>query len=78
MSTLYQDNYGDPSCICVGHKGAYVRDPECPVCSAEEPDPVTAPACPVCGGPTNHMGDLGRRSHYRCCNCGMDTSVRVA
>jgi transposase-like protein len=31
--------------------------------------------CPVCGGPGVLLGTLGRRTHYRCRDCGMDFST---
>jgi hypothetical protein len=34
--------------------------------------------CPVCGGPGVLLGQLGRRVHFRCRNCGMDFSADVA
>jgi len=30
--------------------------------------------CPACGGPSELLGQLGHRTHYRCVNCGMDHS----
>lgn len=35
--------------------------------------------CPTCGGELNELGTLGRRKHFRCRNCGMESSrdVRV-
>jgi tRNA(Ile2) C34 agmatinyltransferase TiaS len=38
-------------------------------------DELEAPSCPACGGETYHLGDLGHRSHFRCCGCGLDCSV---
>ncbi len=82
MSSHY-DSYDadrEVSCICVGHKGEYVRDPECAVCNAEEAEmePVECPACPACHGETKHLGTLGRRDHFRCVGCGSDCSTRAA
>jgi hypothetical protein len=68
-----------PSCVCVGHKGAYQYDPDCPVC--EPPDvPVdhTPESCPACEGPGVPLGVLGRRAHFRCRACGTDFSVRLS
>lgn len=45
---------------------------------ASEAEPVECPSCPVCGGETNHLGDLGRRAHFRCRACGSNCSVRLA
>lgn len=81
MSSHSYDADREVSCICVGHKGEYVRDPECPVCAAEEepePEPVECPACPQCGGETAVLGVLGRRVHFRCRACGWDCSERAA
>lgn len=36
---------------------------------------VGTPACLVCAGPLVALGTLGRRSHFRCRDCGMDQSV---
>lgn len=33
--------------------------------------------CPVCQGPLVVLGDLGNRRHYRCRNCGSETSERL-
>jgi hypothetical protein len=44
---------------------------------ASEPEPVEAPECPQCHGETYHLGDLGRRAHFRCRACGWNTSVRI-
>lgn len=30
--------------------------------------------CPMCGGEVTEMGSLGNRTHYRCRDCGMDSS----
>jgi hypothetical protein len=30
--------------------------------------------CSVCGGPNMVLGQLGSKTHYRCRNCGMDSS----
>lgn len=35
------------------------------------------PSCPVCTGPGMHLGDMGRRQHWRCRNCGMDWSTQA-
>lgn len=32
------------------------------------------PTCGMCGGLLMPLGQLGRRMHYRCRNCGMDCS----
>jgi DNA-directed RNA polymerase subunit RPC12/RpoP len=39
--------------------------------SEEEEDTY---ACPVCDGPSDELGPLGNRIHYRCVNCGTDWS----
>jgi hypothetical protein len=33
--------------------------------------------CPVCGGPGVLLGQLGRRVHHRCRDCGMDFSATL-
>lgn len=33
-----------------------------------------SPECPTCGGPGVSLGNLGKRVHYRCRNCGIDFS----
>jgi hypothetical protein len=30
--------------------------------------------CPLCGGPLGYLGQLGDRIHYRCRDCGADSS----
>ena len=30
--------------------------------------------CPMCGGNGNLLGNLGKKVHYRCQDCGMDFS----
>ena len=37
-------------------------------------DEGSLPSCPTCGGPGMPLGQLGRRTHFRCRNCGMDFS----
>ena len=32
--------------------------------------------CDVCGGECFILGTLGNRTHYRCRNCGMDSSQK--
>lgn len=66
------------SCVCAGHKGEYVRDPDCSVCNDADDEPAETPACPVCGDETLPLGTLGRRAHFRCRACGAGCSVRVA
>ena len=44
------------------------RDFACENCD-ESGEPVD---CPMCGGEGHLLGKLGRLSHYRCRNCGMD------
>lgn len=39
----------------------------CPCCSK-------GAHCPFCGGPSNALGQLGQRWHYRCRDCGLDFS----
>lgn len=34
--------------------------------------------CGTCGGPTYPLGQLGRRMHERCRNCGADQSFDTA
>ena len=34
-----------------------------------------APECPTCGGPSNVLGSLGNRKHFKCRNCGMQHST---
>ena len=53
----------------------------CTLCNAEvnirdifEKD--DAPECPACGGPGKLLGPLGKLTHYRCRNCGMDFSTK--
>jgi transposase-like protein len=45
---------------------------------ASEPAPVECPECPACKGETKHIGDLGRRAHFRCIRCGWNCSERIA
>lgn len=33
--------------------------------------------CLACGGQLEPLGSLGNRRHYRCRNCGLDTSVET-
>jgi hypothetical protein len=33
--------------------------------------------CPTCEGPSNFLGKLGNREHFRCRNCGMDWSTEI-
>lgn len=42
-----------------------------PVC---EEEPIT---CGVCGGDVGILGVLGRRTHYQCRNCGIESSKVV-
>jgi hypothetical protein len=35
---------------------------------------ATPLTCPVCGGPGLPLGTLGKRSHFRCQDCGIDFS----
>jgi len=79
METLHHD-FG-AQCICVGHKGEYVRDPACPKCNEEDEaqEPIMPSACPSCGCEAAHsLGTLGRRAHFRCVGCGNDYSERLA
>jgi hypothetical protein len=34
--------------------------------------------CPLCDGQLLYLGQLGRRIHYRCRDCGMECSQDVA
>lgn len=38
---------------------------------------VEPPDCQQCGGPTTELGRLGERVHYRCRNCGGESSVHT-
>ena len=40
----------------------------------DEEEPEDNPECPVCAGPGVPLGTLGRLSHFRCRNCGIDFS----
>ncbi len=75
---MFDDMNREVSCICVGHKGEYHYDPDCPVCDPVPPALEATPACPACGGETYPLGALGRRAHFRCRACGSDCSERVA
>lgn len=51
-----------------------------PVTAAEgepgwDPEEEEYTQCPTCEGPGVLMGQLGRRKHFRCQNCGMDFST---
>ncbi len=37
-------------------------------------DTDESPACEACGGELQLLGTLGTRTHYRCRNCGLDSS----
>jgi hypothetical protein len=38
------------------------------------PDQPEVVDCPACGGDSYPLGTLGRREHFRCRDCGMDSS----
>ena len=40
----------------------------------DEPEDTTDEGCPACGGPVTLLGTLGKRKHFRCRNCGLDSS----
>ena len=40
----------------------------------DDQDPAT---CATCGGPLVTLGTLGTKTHYRCRNCGQQTSDGV-
>lgn len=40
-----------------------------------DPEPYEPPDCPACGGWLELLGALGRRYHFRCSDCGMDSSA---
>ena len=40
----------------------------------EDRSDAVSPECPECSGPGHFLGKLGKRVHYRCCNCGIDFS----
>jgi hypothetical protein len=42
---------------------------------AVEDDLDAATICSTCGGPLMLLGALGSRTHYRCRNCGLDSST---
>lgn len=42
--------------------------------TADEEDDGEEHRCSQCGGPLTELGTLGKRKHYRCRNCGMDSS----
>lgn len=33
--------------------------------------------CGICNGELEYMGTLGELDHYRCRNCGMDSSKQI-
>lgn len=45
--------------------------PSEPVSCEPAPEPVS---CLSCGGEARELGTLGKRTHYRCRNCGADFS----
>lgn len=40
-------------------------------------DELFPASCPTCEGPSNFLGKLGNREHFRCRNCGMDWSTET-
>jgi hypothetical protein len=45
--------------------------------STEAPEDVEQLHCSACGGPVEFLGQLGRREHFRCQDCGQEASRKI-
>ncbi len=65
---------------CLGCQQEFVEgvdDPgesRCRLCREWDEPEVESTECSLCGGPLMELGALGRLTHYRCRNCGMQCS----
>jgi hypothetical protein len=83
--TTYCGDVGDV-CRCCGQRigldadGTYAcacTSGDCDECGGEDEDEGEAVACGACGGDAPLMGRLGNLNHYRCRQCGTDSSMEA-
>lgn len=65
------------TCAKEGSKTASTEGYSSPYYDDKDDDDDQSTDCPMCGGEAQLMGQLGNRKHYRCRDCGWDSSKKA-